>query len=206
MSERMPSQNKAVAFVKNELEVPEDFTSKDREFVALMLKNHCDLDRTAADLRISYHAARRRLKDPGVARLLGSVYSEFEELAKHALPRVFRQTMVNATFDPRALIKAAEGEREEFFAALDALHPQDAAAIQEVGWTKSGKPVLKFANRNQALDLALRFFDNQRAAVRDTGKEALGIQVILRAPDGSTTEVRALATPEAPQANVEADI
>ena len=201
----MERTNKALAFLQNELEVPDDFSAKDREFVALLLKNNQNLARCADDMGVSYTAVRRRVKDPGVAKLLNEVLADWNELVRYSLPRVFGQVVTNATLDPRPLMKAALRGSAEFEAAIDALSVEEAAAIQDWGFDREGKPFVKLANKVQSLDLALRFFDQQREQVKDHTRESLGIQVILRAPDGSTTEVRALATPEQPVTVVESD-
>lgn len=199
----MERQNAALAFLKNDLEVPDDFSAKDREFVALLLKNNQNIARCADDMGVSYTAVRRRVKDPGVAKLLNEVLADFNELVRYSLPRVFGQVVTNATLDPRPLMKAALKGSEAFEAAIDALTPEQAASIQDWGFDRNGQPFVKLANKVQSLDLALRFFDQQREQVKDHTRESLGIQVILRAPDGSTTEVRALATPEQPQTMVD---
>ena len=199
----MERQNKALAFLQNELDVPDDFSAKDREFVALLLKNNQNLARCADDMGVSYTAVRRRIKDPGVAKLLNEILADWNELVRYSLPRVFGQVVTNATIDPRPLMKAALRGSEEFEAAIDALSVEEAAAIQDWGFDREGKPFVKLANKVQSLDLALRFFDQQREQAREHGREALGISVILRAPDGSTTEVKALATPENPTLHVE---
>lgn len=201
LPESMRSSKKALEFLKGEVEG--EFTARDREFVAIMLRHNQNLERTASDMGISYQTARNRLKDPGVAKLLGGIYADFNELAKYSLPKVFSQLVTNATFDPRPLIKASREGPEAFDAALDALTPEQASAIQD--WTfRDGVPVMKMANRVQSLDLVMRFFDQQRQQVQTPAREALGISVILRAPDGSTTEVKALATPEQPRVDVDA--
>ena len=199
----MERTNKALAFLQNELEVPDDFSAKDREFVALLLKNNQNLARCADDMGVSYTAVRRRVKDPGVAKLLNEILADWNELVRYSLPRVFGQVVTNATLDPRPLMKAALKGSDAFEAAIDALTVEEAAAIQDWGFDREGKPFVKLANKVQSLDLALRFFDQQREQVKDHTRESLGIQVILRAPDGSTTEVRALATPEQPSVEVD---
>ena len=206
----MERSNKAMAFLRDD-DTFAEYSLKDREFVALMLKHHQNLEKVATEMGTTYATARRRLKDPGVASLLGSIASDFNELARYSLPRIFEQSVENATLDPLALIRACnagagpDGEYDfaAFEAALEALPRSQRCAIQEWGYDKHGKPFVKLANRVQSLDLLFRFFDKQRGEAQDAGRESLGIQVILRAPDGSTTEVRAIAGPEQAQTVVD---
>jgi hypothetical protein len=156
-----------------------DVDSRDLLFLNELLRNELDIHKAAAKAGITAAEGGRIRRKAEVQKFLQWHLEEFRKDVQFHLPRLAKQVVLNAVFDPMPILEALA--QKDWVGALRELEPEERATIQEVGIGKSGKPYVKFVNRTMASDQALRMMAGEHNLINNQPRQTvLGVQIILK--------------------------